>query len=271
MKKKNILKIVLIVIVIIFVCLVGSSVVLAGALGGIGPFAFIRENKLAKAEGNATEYHLENVITEGQSPLTGKNILFLGSSVTEGACSLGVSMADYIEVLDNCNVTKEAVSGTTLATVESNSYVERLLKYDNNESYDLVVVQLSTNDASKELSLGVISDSNDMDSFDTTTIAGAIEYIISYCENMWNCPVVFYTGTKYDSVLYGEMVELLLDIGVKWDIHIIDLWSDADMNAVSDEEYALYMYDSIHPTQAGYLNWWVPKMRPVLYEAITEE
>ncbi len=41
-------------------------------------------------------------------------------------------------------------------------------------------------------------------------------------------------------------------------IGVIDLWNNEEMNAVSDEDYDLYMYDSIHPTQAGYLEWWTP-------------
>ena len=28
----------------------------------------------------------------------------------------------------------------------------------------------------------------------------------------------------------------------------------------------LYMFDGIHPTQAGYLNWWTPKMEAYLYD-----
>ena len=38
------------------------------------------------------------------------------------------------------------------------------------------------------------------------------------------------------------------------------------MNAVSDKDYALYMGDSIHPTQAGYLQWWTPKFEEHLYK-----
>ncbi len=48
-------------------------------------------------------------------------------------------------------------------------------------------------------------------------------------------------------------------------IGVIDLWNDAEMNAVSEEDYALYMNDEVHPTQAGYLLWWVPKFQAYLY------
>ena len=91
--------------------------------------------------------------------LYGKDFLFLGSSVTEGSASHGWAIPEYFKVKYGCNVTKEAVSGTTLADVDNNSYVRRLC---NNVSkvqhFDAVVCQLSTNDAAQELPLGRISE-----------------------------------------------------------------------------------------------------------------
>ena len=69
-------------------------------------------------------------------------------------------------------------------------------------------LSVSTNDATTGLPMGEISDSKNMDDFDTTTVAGAMEYIIAYADQHYGCPVMFYTGTKYDSEQYGEMVEL---------------------------------------------------------------
>lgn len=270
MKKKKVLKIVLIVIIAFLVVDGIISIVLAGTMGGIGPFKFLKTNKLQKAAGNAQEYHLENVESLKDSPLSGKRILFLGSSVTKGACSLDVSMADYINKKDQCEVVKEAVSGTTLSTEKKNSYVERLQKLDKDQHFDFVVCQLSTNDASQKMTLGQISASKDISEFDTKTVIGAMEYIISYSSQTWNCPVIFYTGTKYDSEMYGEMVEALQQLQEKWGIGIIDLWNDEEMNSVSGKDYDLYMYDSIHPTQAGYLLWWTPKFEEYLYGAVSE-
>lgn len=211
------------------------------------------------APGNAEQYHLENVEPLENSPLEGKRILFLGSSVTKGSRSLDVSMADYIGKRNKCEVVKEAVSGTTLSTLYGNSYVERLNNVDTGRKFDMVVCQLSTNDASakRAVALGEIIDSENPEDFNTKTVAGAIEYIVAYCRETWDCPVVIYTGTRYSNVKYQKMVELLPDIQEKWGIGVVDLWNNEEMNAVSEEDYALYMYDSIHPTQAGYL-WWTP-------------
>ena len=49
-------------------------------------------------------------------------------------------------------------------------------------------------------------------------------------------------------------------------IELVDLWNDEEMNAVSEENYDLYMYDSIHPSRAGYTLWWTPKFQEILYQ-----
>jgi lysophospholipase L1-like esterase len=61
---------------------------------------------------------------------------------------------------------------------------------------------------------------------------------------------------------------LLKQIAEKWSIKVIDLWEDETFNAITPEQRALYLADAIHPTQAGYRDWWTPYMEPVLYEAI---
>lgn len=73
-----------------------------------------REKK-ASAPGNAEEYSLEHAAQKKDSPLRGKRILFLGSSVTYGEAANGTSFADYLGKIDGVYVTKEAVSATTLA------------------------------------------------------------------------------------------------------------------------------------------------------------
>lgn len=64
--------------------------------------------------------------------------------------------------------------------------------------------------------MGEVTDSTDPADFDDTTIAGAIETIISYVKETFGCPVVFYTGTYIEKEGYDEMVDLLLQIQEKW-------------------------------------------------------
>ncbi len=263
--KKKIGKRIAMIVGIIFIVLI--------ILSGLG-YLFrdqIVNLSFTKKPGNADIYHLENVEPNEKSGLKGKTLLFLGSSVTRGSAALNVSFIDYMERIDEITVVKEAVSGTTLVTEDENSYIPRMEAMDSEIQADCFVCQLSTNDATKGKQLGTIADSFERADFDTTTVAGAIEYIISYAQDTWNCSVVFYTGTRFDSEEYSQMVDLLLEIQQKWGIGVIDLWNDADMNAVSEEDYDLFMVDSIHPSQAGYLEWWTPKFESYLTEYLQAE
>lgn len=136
---------------------------------------------------------------------------------------------------------------------------------------DLFVCQLSTNDATQKKDLGNVSESFDRGDFDTKTVAGAIEYIISYAKEIWGGPVVFYTNPQYNSPGYAAMVELLGAIQQKWDIAVIDMWNDADFNAITQEQRELYLADAIHPNKAVYLKWWMPYMENAIYEVIGKE
>ena len=64
---------------------------------------------------------MKDTVTVSDSPINGKTVIFLGSSVTFGYGSLGVSFADFLEKTDGITAVKEAVSGTTLVDVKSNS------------------------------------------------------------------------------------------------------------------------------------------------------
>lgn len=177
--------------------------------------------------------------------LKDKTILFLGSSVTYGSASGGVSFADVISETFGINIIKEAVSGTTLADISEFSYVARLKSISPDTHIDLFVCQLSTNDASRKIYPFLTED--------------AIRFIVTYVRETFACPVMFYTGTYYESERYAAMVELLLKLQKEYGFYILDLYNDPEMRAVSAEDYAVYMKDKVHPTLIGYTEWWTPK------------
>ena len=71
------------------------------------------------------------------TPLLGKTVLFLGSSVTYGACSGGYSFVEALAERTGLIPVKEAVSGTTLADVEDVSYIARMLRLPDTLRPDL--------------------------------------------------------------------------------------------------------------------------------------
>lgn len=220
--------------------------------------------------GNDSKYEPAQMERDESSPLNGKQIIFLGSSVTQGAASCGNSFVEYLEAGYGVVPVKEAVGGTTLVTVDDTSYIPRMKTIDKSIPAGAFLCQLSTNDASKNMPLGEVSDSRNMDDFDTSTVAGAIEYIIAYAQETWKCPVLFYTNPRYDSPAYAEMVSLLQKISEKWNINVVDLWNNETFNAALAGHEKLWMSDSIHPTMAGYRDWWTPEMKACLEKYLSE-
>ena len=270
MKKRG--KRILLILAVILV-LQAAWIAFCGWRWGWGPFHKLSDFRYRSMPGNGEQYAASQVQPSDDEILKGKTLIFLGSSVTYGAASLGESFADYLGARLQCNVVKEAVSGTTLVTSSPNSYVKRLDKIKTKKS-DLFICQLSTNDASQKKPLGSVSASVQKEDFDTSTVAGATEYIIAYAKDKWNCPVTFYTNPKYDSDEYAAMVELLYKIRDKWGIRVVDLWTE--LPEITEEQRKLYMADAIHPTRAGsdaihptragYLEWWMPVMEKDIIE-----
>ena len=192
-------------------------------------------------------------------PLKDTTIFYLGSSITYGSASGGVAFGDIISKISGNAYQKQAVSGTTLAVQNgrSDSYVERFEKFDFSQTPDFLIVQLSTNDFSTNRPLGSV-DTNKKSGFDTSTLSGAIEHIISRAKA--KCPtvkVVFYAGavqgswgyrTAYENYMNGDLKKIC----DKWGIDVLDIFH------TKYKSYACYWSDEIHPTIEGYCAGWTP-------------
>ena len=81
----------------------------------------------------------------------------------------------------------------------------------------------------------------------------------------------FYTAARYDNPRYHKLVNLLVELQEKWDFTLLDLWHDNAFNDLTVEQRFLYMNDAIHPTRAGYLQWWLPQFQKILTEVLKEK
>lgn len=176
--------------------------------------------------------------------LFGKNIVWLGSSVTYGHANGGISMVEYLAEQTGAICAKYALSGTTLADVDDNSYVARLDRIPSDQKCDLFICQLSTNDASKGIPLGSFSDVDD-----EKTVVGAICRVIRTVRERFDCPIAFYTNPPYGSPVYGEMVDIMRSIAAREGVLLLDLWDNPPFAA---SEASIYMADPIHPNEQGY-------------------
>lgn len=216
--------------------------------------------------GNNNKYSVKNETAISNSALAGKTYYFLGSSVTLGSASHKESMADFLAKRNNCTVVKEAVGGTKLAD-SKNSYVKRIENFDTSIAPDALICQLSTNDL-KFKNKGVVSNSFNPDELDISTTYGAIEYIAWYVQETFGCPLIFYTNAYIDyekySTEYSVMIDTLKIIAEKWEFLVLDLFNDTEFNNLTKEQKKLYLNDPIHPTRAGYKEWYTPKFESFL-------
>jgi len=65
--------------------------------------------------GNGRRDDTRRVRPNPDSPLRGKTIFCLGSSVTAGMSSMGVSFTDCLSRADGCVIIREAVAASTMA------------------------------------------------------------------------------------------------------------------------------------------------------------
>jgi lysophospholipase L1-like esterase len=201
------------------------------------------------------------------SPLAGKRLFFLGSSVTLGLRSFNEGVADYLAIQDGAIVVKEAVSGTTLRqeNLGDLSYLSRLLRsesYRGSASFDAVIVQLSTNDAWDEKKFG-----QPLENENPATTFGAIEAIITAIEKRWGCPLYFYSGAHYTTMngaSYQKLVSGMELIAKKRQIGFLNLFDNQAFNDLGVAHYPYWMSDGIHPYRAGYRAWWTPYFRAYL-------
>jgi len=210
--------------------------------------------KWEELEGNGPEYSFEYIRKADNPALNGKRLFVLGSSVALGSASGGRSVGEYFAARYGMILTKSAVSGTTLVNLRPDSYTERLDAAMPCLRADLFICQLSTNDARLGTPPGVPGGGPDR-----STICGAIEYIALKAKEL-GCPLFFFTGSRYDSPAYGKMVELLYALSEKLGFGVLDLWSDDAFNDIPDEKRKLRMKDGVHPTAAGYRDWWCPEL-----------
>jgi lysophospholipase L1-like esterase len=228
------------------------------------------------ANGNSRDYDVDKIEVLADSPLKGKTLYFLGSSVTVGYGSNGMAFPHYIAKRDQCNIVVEAITGTTLMDKNENSYVRRMefgSKFDKNADVDMFICQLSTNDTSggtvDMLNLGdIVGPADDLSAYDKTTITGAMEYIIAYVRRTWDCPVLFYSCSKRNDQRYAKMVDRLNELAEIWNIGVLDLWNDAEFNNITKQQRKLWLKDETHPTKAGYMEWWTPVFEKFLYAAV---
>ena len=221
--------------------------------------------------GNSNRFSPDYVTFDATSPLAGKKIAFLGSSITYGFAAKDISFVDYLAARDGVEVTKSAVSGTTLAGLEKDGYLERLYNdFKEDQHYDLFVCQLSTNDYQLGKELGESTSLDQEKNFNRNTTLGAMEEIARYVKSELHCPLAFYTcPQKEPAAQYKQLIAQLNQLQKKWKFAIIDLFNNQALKAATSA-HPNAMFDNIHPTREGYLKLWLPVFEQELTQILNK-
>ena len=276
--------------------ILGVLLVFGGTLGA-STYEQLVNVKGLKNEGNSDKYNPDQYTVDPNSPLKGKVGLWLGSSVFAGFGSDNTSPALFIDAMTGTSSIIEVKGGTFLATAAGevgggaggginpeDNYVPRLMLHDKttDPQVDFVVVQLSTNDSKGQTELGEVLDGKfEFDDFDNTTTVGALEAITAYARDTWGARTMVISGTEFQdemtysggqqAPIYLAMIEACHELDEKWGdtFTFVDLWHNEEMYEnveTGGDQWRIYMSDAIHPTKAGYAEWWGPYIIDALYE-----
>ena len=230
--------------------------------------------------GNADRWSAAACEAHDASPLAGKTLYWLGSSVTYGYGSKGEAVPDYLAKRCGCISMKSAIGGTSLADLAYGeepdnpwqvrvqagmlpeearemaklSYVARLGDFPRDGKPDLFILQSSTNDSQFPAAyLG-----NEKGGCDPHTTFGAMRHILACVRETWGCPVLVYTSPLLDTENYRAMVRGTRALCAQEGAALLDLNGDEAFNALGRAHMDDWMVDPVHPTRQGYLEWLTP-------------
>ena len=199
--------------------------------------------------------------------LTGKNVLFLGDSITEG---VGVSSkekryTDVFKSISGANVYNYGISGTRIARQKRPSseprfdlcFLDRVSEME--EQADVVVVFGGTNDFGHgDASFGCFADR------DEYTYYGALHSLVNRIINRYpKATVVFITPLHRtgENILVNEIdlpryplkkyVDAMLEVCEHYSIPVLDLYKISGLQPEIEVIRNTYMPDGLHPSDMG--------------------
>ena len=210
---------------------------------------------------------VETVSTEG------KSAIFFGDSVAYGYSTNGNGFGYYINTTANFSrFTNAARNTATINTsTQGNNNIIEQMKNNKNNQYDFVIIEGGYGDLRDTPPLGNLTDGYNINEYNTTTFAGAVEYSLYLATTYWpNARIGFiisydtpnsnhgvrpnHTETKK----YWDIVKAACN---KWNVQYLDFFEGStnynneiktysELFDVTSNTYLAS--DNIHPTANGY-------------------
>lgn len=222
-----------------------------------------------------------------------KTLYVDGDSIALGLGAKGYSFGDALSDAYGFKLTKNAVSGATLAdSCEDSAHIVDSILKNVNQFYDYVIIDGGVNDYFRSIEIGEISHHN---KFDSGTTAGALETIFSFFQKKYPKTKVYFliphkiydSGRPKRNVADDGETENFNDITIipnligytyldyynticqtceKYKIPMIDLYTNCDIDCSKQEDRDAYTAngDGIHPIKETHLNIYAPEIAKVM-------
>lgn len=258
-----------------------SAQAFKGELYSVGVFADVRtveeitcDRILVTTDAHELLFYEYFIATEGiqaKGPWADKKAIFVGDSITAGTNCEGET---YWEILID---ELELGSGEAMATPGScisstsdygNDHEPLINRFNDIPEADLITIFMGTNDYGHDTPLGTIDDTTDVSFY------GALNVIIPALQAKYpDAKIVFITPIHrygfgvnsatgemhtFDSVPNGagyileDYVNAIKTVCEKYNVSLIDLYTELELDPSSEETREYYMEDGLHPNTAGH-------------------
>ena len=197
-----------------------------------------------------------------------KSALFIGDSICDGAGDQA-AWANRLGWHFDLDYTNCAHGGWVIADDAATglgSIQTQLTDEAYGSDYDYVIVEGGINDIMQNVNrnsnyckLGSVSDSYNIEDFDTTTAAGGLEAIFYNATYLYgdDTKLGFIMVMKPETNWIGDWetaelyVDTYLEICSKWNVAVLNLWDDEEVSTAFSENPKYYT-DGLHPSHDGY-------------------
>lgn len=217
------------------------------------------------------------------SRLSSKTIAYNGDSITESRLNTSVTTYNggaypkIIADLTNSTYANFAVSGGTLAEIDTSVHIVVDDIVNMNGNYDAIIFSGGINDYWKNVPLGTYTEGDYTSEVDKTTICGALESIFRQAINKWcGKPIMFVIthkigGTAFTNNTAGysfnDVHDRIVGICHKYSIPYYDAYQDSGLNSYLDIMNTTFMTagasgrpDHTHPNESAYKKYYVPQI-----------
>lgn len=224
-----------------------------------GGYVYFGSNSSAATFANIRINGIDAMPTVTGTALSGKSALFVGDSISVGYADTAMAYGWGGRIgrkygMEWVNNSHGGANVAEYSDRDTKTIVDQI-KQHADKSFNYVIIEGGVNDAMNKLPAGKISTSYNINDFDNTTFAGALETAFAYVTDKWpNAHIGFIVTFQNRWITKdgtSEHYNVARTICQKWNVPYLDLNGDA-VAGMLDIENETYIPDGIHPNAAAY-------------------